>query len=202
MDDQFQPEPSVPTGQPAAAYQKLGRKTYWLFVLDHIGVSLFFLFLTIVVIVLEIVFGNQAAVTPYDYIFNYVILAGFLLFVLAALVGILVAKLEYSKFQIMLDTDSFKIRRGVLTAEYVSIPYRRIEAVDVRQSFLYQILGVSRITLELTIDSEPESDRKPDSNDEVLPAIDTHLALELQTELTNRSNVQKMTVQNVGPQIS
>lgn len=201
MDNQFQAGQNVPNSQSANTYQKLGPKTFWLFVLDHIGVSLFFLILTIVVIVLEVIFGNQDAVAPYDYIFNYAILAGFGLFILSALIGVLVGWLEYSKFQFMLDDDAFKIRRGVLTAEYVSIPYRRIEAVDVRQSFLYQLMGVSRITLEMTIDTEPESDRKPSSDDEVMPAIDTQLALELQSELTRRSNVQKMTVQNVGSQI-
>ncbi len=179
------------------AYQKLGPKTFLFFIFDHIGISLLFLLATIVVIVVQNLTSGMYFIAPYSFIFTDLILTGFALFLLAAIVGFLIAWIEYSRFQFMLDADTFRIRRGVLTAEYISIPYRRIEAVDVKESLIYQMFGVSRITIEMTIDTELESDRKSNSNDEVLPAIDRDLALTIQSELTQRSNVQKMNIERI-----
>lgn len=182
----------------ADSYRNLGPKTFWMFVIRHVmsAIGIFFL-LSAIIIAIKVLLGNQDFVAQNDYILNDILILGFVLMLVAVAIGFLVSWLEYSRFKFMLDADTLKIKRGVLTADYIAIPYRRIEAVDVKEPLLYQILGVSRITIEMTIDIEPQSDNKSDSNDEVFPAIDRDLALAMQSELTKRSNIQKMNIQNV-----
>jgi uncharacterized membrane protein YdbT with pleckstrin-like domain len=66
--------------------------------------------------------------------------------------------------------------------------------VDIKQPLWYQLLGVCRVTIETIIDIGQHEDNKPDSDDEILPAIDRKLALEIQEELTKRANTQKMSI--------
>ena len=177
-------------------YRSLGPKTFWAFVIRHNGIAGIFLLITIVVIVAKKYISNLDFIVQYNYIFNDIILIGFSVTFFTEVIIFLISWLEYSRFKFKLDIDSFKITRGVLTAEDIAIPYRRIEAVDIKEPFWYQLLGISRITIETTSDIGLHNDDKQDSDDEVLPAIDRRLALEIQEELTKRANTQKMSVQN------
>jgi len=177
-------------------YRSLGPKTFWAFVIKNSGAASIFLLITIAVIIAKKYAGNLDFITPYVYIFNDIIFLGFVGVFVAELTAFLVSWLQYSRFKFKLDIDSFKITRGVLTAQDIAIPYRRIEAVDIKEPLWFQLLGVSRITIETTSDIGLHNDDKKDSDDEVLPAIDRRLALEIQEELTKRANTQKMSVQN------
>lgn len=178
-------------------YRNLGPKTFWAFVINNSSTAAIFLVISIVILVTKNYLAGQDLVKPYIYVFNDIILIGFLLAFFAELIAFLISWLQYSRFKFKLDTDSFKITRGVLTVQDIAIPYRRIEAVDIKEPLWFQFLGVSRVTIETTIDTAPHADNKPDSDDEILPAIDRALALKIQEELTKRANTQKMSFQNI-----
>ena len=177
-------------------YRSLGPKTFWAFVIKNSGAAGIFLLITIAILIAKKYLAVLEFVKQYVSMFNNVILIGFLLAALIELIAFLISLLQYSRFKFKLDIDSFKIIRGVLTAQEIAIPYRRIEAVDIKEPLWFQLLGISRITIETTADSGLDKDNKQDSDDEVLPAIDRRLALEIQEELTRRANTQKMSVQN------
>ena len=87
--------------------------------------------------------------------------------------------------------DSFKIKRGILGKTENAIPYHQIQNVDIERSFLFQILGLSRIVI-LTAGHEDEKPRANDEAEDVIPAIDKKLAEWLQTELLKRADIQKV----------
>lgn len=173
-------------------YQRLGVRTLIYDIARGIKSPLIFLLIT-----LALVLGNNFFLqTPPDSnvsgILNTIISLGFLATFVASVITILIAWLEYAAFQFCMETDIFKIKRGVFTKSETAIPYRRIESVDIKRTLIHQLFGVSRITIETTIDSQATSDNKGNENDEVFPVIDQILAQNIQEELTRRANVQKM----------
>lgn len=171
-------------------YQNLGPKTFIVFILKRSLIPFVFIILIILIFIIK---NMAVSIGPFELetFFNTATLIGFICLGLSIPLAYLIAHLEYTRFKVMIGIDTFNITKGVLTKEEISLPYRRIESVDIKQPFMYQILGVSRLTIETVIDREEEGDKKMDDSDEVLPAIDKKLALEIQAELTRRANIQK-----------
>ena len=176
-------------------YRNLGPKTFWAFIFKNSGTAGIFLLITIILLIVKSYLATVEVIKPYISYFSDVVLLGFLLAALFELIAFLVSFLQYTSFKFKMDIDCFRIRRGVLTAHDIAIPYRRIEAVDLKEPLWFQLLGISRLTIETIVDIGPGRDEKPDSDDEILPAIDRQLALEIQAELTKKANTQKMSVQ-------
>ncbi len=172
-------------------YQKLGIKTFWVFfVVRRSIVFLVLLFLTVLFVVARY-YVDFYGVAQFIDIINLAVTVGFLLTLISFFLVFFIAYLEYVRFKILISPNAFKITKGVLTKEEISLPYRRIQSVDIKQPILYQIFGVSRLTIETVVDDDEISDSKNDDSDEVLPAVDSDLALEIQHELTTRANIQK-----------
>jgi uncharacterized membrane protein YdbT with pleckstrin-like domain len=173
-------------------YQKLGARTLAYDIVRRSKIALVFLLAALALVLVKKYFGSSSSgsgtTNIIDPLIHWVFLATLAVFVIT----ILVAWLEYVMFQFRLDTDIFKVKRGVFTKIETAIPYRRIESVDIRRTIFHQLFGVSRITIETTIDSEATSDSKSNADDEVFPVIDHTVAQSIQEELTKRANVQKM----------
>lgn len=174
-------------------YQQLGTRTLIFDIVRRSKIPFILLAITLVLTIIKIFYATDPASSIYG-ILGTLIFWGFLVTIAAFIILTAIAWLEYSMFQIRMDADIFKIRRGVFTKAESAIPYRRIESVDIRRTMIHQLFGVSRITIETTIDTESTSDTKSSKDDEVLPVIDHHLAQTIQEELTKRANVQKMRV--------
>ena len=103
--------------------------------------------------------------------------------------------MEYSTSRVMMNNSSVHIVRGILSKKEVSIPYRRIQSVEIKQSFLYRILGVGRVVISTTTDLEqPTSENDSEMNDEVIRAMDYPLARLVEKTLTDRAEVERMEV--------
>jgi uncharacterized membrane protein YdbT with pleckstrin-like domain len=87
--------------------------------------------------------------------------------------------------------DSLKIKRGILSKTENAIPYRQIQNVDIERSFMFQMLGLSRLII-LTAGHEDENVKGTDEAEGVIPAVDQKIASWLQTELLKRADVQKV----------
>ena len=170
-------------------YQKLGTRTLIYDIFRRSLLVLVLLVITLALILAKKYFGATSFLNLDGLIFW-----GFLATFAVLAVTILFAWLDYVMFQFRLDADIFKIKRGIFTKMESAIPYRRIESVDIQRTLIHQLFGVSRITIETTIDAETTSDSKSDASDEVFPAIDHLLAQNIQEELTKRANVQKMRI--------
>jgi uncharacterized membrane protein YdbT with pleckstrin-like domain len=132
-----------------------------------------------------------------DAVFKTLILIWFLLVIILAII----VYLQYQNYKIMVTDDCLKITRGVLNKEEISLPYSKIESIDIKQSFDNQLFGVSRLIITPTNDlDEPispnsKTNDSPDTDDEIIPIIDNDLALELQDILAQKANISKIKIQ-------
>lgn len=175
-------------------YQHLGPKTLPAFMVYNSGPFFGVLFLNLGLIFIQNYFTQIEIIAQYTELLSVIIFIGWIMLGIILAITVLVSWLQYVCFLFMLDANSFKIKRGVLTTQETAIPYRQIKSVDIKQTLLYQLLGVSRITIETIIDTGHLSDFKADHDDEVLPIVEANLAKIIQHELTARANVQKMNV--------
>lgn len=71
---------------------------------------------------------------------------GFLAFFLA--VSFIWAKLYYDSFKFELAAKGLKIEKGVIWKHYVTIPYERIQNVDIYRGPLVRLLGLSDLHVQ------------------------------------------------------
>jgi putative membrane protein len=188
--------PITHPGVPVEVYHTMGKKTFWIFLLQRVHAAFIFLLLAIALFVL----GQQSflAATQVGNLVGYTMMAAWIalaLFVAVFAITILIAWLIYKNYKFCLGDDSLKIKRGILNKEEVAIPYRQIQDVDLKRDISFQILGLSRIII---ITAGHEADEKPgdDDTEGILPALDKDLAEWMQAELLKRANVQKVTEEN------
>lgn len=183
----------------ALGYERLGRKTFFLFVSERIQAAAAFLGIALLLFVLHgMPFVKKAPIV--GDIGGYTLIAawGALGFcVITFLFALLVSWLLYANYTFLLGDDALKIKRGIFMRKEVAIPYRQIQDVDIEQDFSYRMLGVSRLVI-LTAGHEDEKGAS-DEAEGVLPAIDSALAERLQAELLKRANVQTVVEEQKTP---
>ncbi len=190
MND-MQETPITHPGIPEEQYHRLGKKTFWMFLLERCHAP--FVFLIVAAGLFVVAVRGSFVGTPAANLQQYVLPAFYLcllLFVLTSGFVLLIVWLMYSHYKFSLGDDSLKIKRGVFNQEEVAIPYRQIQDVDISRNLSFQMLGLSRIII-LTAGHEDEK-APGDESEGVLPAIDKDLAEWLQAELLKRANVQKV----------
>jgi putative membrane protein len=189
--------PITHPGVPKEVYHRLGKKTFWIFLLERVHAAFVILLLAIA---LMVVAGQPSlAKTPVGNLANIAALAAlaaWAFFVVALAITFLVAWLIYANYKYCLGEDSLKIKRGIINREEVAIPYRQIQDVDIDRDLTFQMMGLSRLDI-LTAGREDIGAAKNDDESEgQLPALDKDLAEWLQAELLRRANVQKVTEEN------
>ncbi|HUC01379.1 MAG TPA: PH domain-containing protein [Candidatus Paceibacterota bacterium] len=189
----MQETPITHPGIPQEVYHTMGKKTFWIFLLQRVHAAFVLLLLTIVLFAVS---GQPFLVsTPIGNLAPYMSLGawlGLLLFVLVGGVTFLISWLIYKNYKYCLGEDSLKIKRGILNKEEVSIPYRQIQDVDIRRDLAFQMIGLSEIVI-LTAGHEEGEHPGDDDSEGMLPALDKDLAEWLQAQLLERANVQKVT---------
>lgn len=167
--------------------QRLGAKTFWLFVLSKSGLS----FILLLIIVTLGFFGGYLS-SNWANIINYLTGGALFLFMISLILNFFLSWLTYINYTFSLDDNGFKMRHGILNKEETAIPYRQIQSVDIRQDLLGQIVGYSRLVI-LTAGHD-EKDREGEAEAE-FPPLDSALAKNLQSELLKRSETQRVIVQ-------
>jgi len=177
-------------------YQMLGKKVFWLFFLQIAPAAFILLLISIILLILS--FQPFLTNTAFGNMQKYALEATLIIFILSLLIGAVaftLAWLTYINYVFLMAEDSFKIKRGILNKTENAIPYRQIQNVDIERSFMFQMLGLSRLII-LTAGHEDETPKgTPSVSDEaegVIPAIDKNLAEQLQTELLKRAEIQKV----------
>jgi putative membrane protein len=188
--------PITHPGVPEEVYHTMGRKTFWIFLLQRVHAAFILLLLTIALFVLS---GQSfLAKTPAGNLAGYAMMAAWIalaLFVVVFAITFFVAWLIYKNYKYCLGDDSLKIKRGILNKEEVAIPYRQIQDVDLRRDVSFQMMGLSQIVI-LTAGHDDNEKPGDDDTEGILPALDKDLAEWLQAELLRRANVQKVTEEN------
>ncbi len=175
---------------PSSVYQKLGHKTFLLFISQQIAPSII---IFIGAVFLAIAQGSGIfAKTPFAPWSIFIVFGVWALFVLTFVLTFFITYLTYVNYVFMLSDDALKIRRGILSKEEISIPYRQIQDVDIEQGISDRIWGVARLAI-LTAGHEEAKEGEEDTSEGIFPAIDRELAESLQTELLKRADVEKVT---------
>lgn len=181
-------------------YYSLGSRVFWLFVLRRSVLSLFLLIGVVLLVGLRLFFAVQISGISKN--INLLFWLSFgaaslsILAIVAELIGMIAAKLQYRVTKIMLDSYSLKITRGILNKEEVEIPYRRIESVAVWQPFIYRLMKIGKLVVTLTADLLPgEGGSQREIDDAVIPLMDFNLTQAVADSLTQRAQVQRMQIQ-------
>ncbi len=113
---------------------------------------------------------------------------GLYLFAIAAIaIGLFVNLWRYFGTHIMLDDFAFRINRGIISKDEISIPYRQIQDVDIDESILGKLVGIGKI---IVLTAATTDGKHGEESEVVLDIIDIGTARELQKTLLEKSAVQ------------
>jgi membrane protein YdbS with pleckstrin-like domain len=122
----------------------------------------------------------------FDFSKNLIIfLAGFL--ILFILLGELFVNWAYKNWKYEFTEDSLKIEKGIIIKRYKSIPYQRIQNVDITRGILARIIGFSTIDIQTAgYSMYAGSGRGGMFSEGHLPAISIHHAEEIRDFLIEK----------------
>ena len=113
--------------------EKLDPKAVWIFFFRYCGVGL-----TLGLVVFLIVFR-----------FDFLSLGRLASFILIWLLGIYGwSKLSYNAYKFELAENAFKKEHGVVWKRYTSIPYEKIQNIDIHRGILARVLGLSDVMIQ------------------------------------------------------
>lgn len=168
--------------------KQLHPRAVWLFFISSIFrffiVLVFFGFYGIVVVSK---INNNANITDWNEWFWFLIIA-----LISIILFYVWAKLSYHFYRYELREDGFRKELGVITKKYVTIPYDRIQNVDIYRGVLARILGLSDLNIQTAGSSMPLSGGGCNGGAEgSLPGLSFDDAEQLRDELIRRAKQSK-----------
>lgn len=104
----------------------------------------------------------------------------------ALVIGYIWARLTYYYYKYELTPNGFKKEYGVIYKKYVTIPYEKIQNVDINRSLLARLLGLSDLQIQ-TAGMSVSMNRFGGLAEGRLPGLSVQEAETLRDELINRS---------------
>lgn len=158
--------------------QKLDPKVIWIFFFRFFfGAIVLFLFLSIWL-------TGFLANLEKGLTFFWLLIPFFILYLVFCWIW---AKLSYRFWRYQLTEDVFKKEHGVIWKKYVSIPYDRIQNVDIYRGVIARILGLSNISIQTAGYGAVGGARRGFGGEGYLPGLDKNVAEELREELIKRA---------------
>jgi len=183
--------------------QTLGEKAYLLLVSKKMMPGVILLLVAAILLSLKSIVqtllysvfakGGQVSATTAATISSALVavILGFLVVSLVVLlIGIVVARLQYRNTTYTFEEFNLCVRRGILRRTETSIPYRQIQDVDVDRSLVYQMMGLSRLTI-ITAGHEEVSEHE--RVEVVLEPLQKEVASDIREMLERKIGVQVVT---------
>lgn len=132
---------------------KLDKKAIWLFWLKDffiLGILVFFLFVPFVNFLTAIfgALGIMLRVSP-TVLGIFLVVGNFVVcFSLVAILSWGLASLQYQAFSFTIEERRIVIKKGVLFKKIITIPFTRIQNVNITRNPLTQLLGLSEIVIQ------------------------------------------------------
>jgi len=166
--------------------KQLSPNAVWLF---FIG-SLFRVVVSAVILVFYFIpiFFIDSSISSDPYTSMKVIWSVIGVFLLVMLLAWIWAKLSYRYYKYELREDGFRKESGVIFKKYVTVPYDRIQNVDINRGLLARMLGLSDLQIQTAGYSQP---MKGMSSEGRLPGISHTEAELLRDELIARTRSQR-----------
>ena len=169
--------------------KRLDPKAVWLFYSNSLTAIIFF--------AIVFVFFSVVAVRdfPLEEIARELQVSGYviflvqnlwIIFVLLAIIGYVWSYLTYRFYKYELRDDGFRKEHGVIYKKYVTIPYERIQNVDINRGLLARILGLSDLNIQ-TAGMSTGFGSYGGVSEGRLPGISPKVAEQLRDELVKRA---------------
>lgn len=130
--------------------------------------------------------GDSGVFGGYDVSMGWVIFG--IIVILLLILGYTILWVKLFRYEIA--PDEFKKEYGVISKSYTSIPYQRIQNVDIKRSLLQRILGISTLKIQ-TAGSELRR------SEGFVPGIDKQVAEEVREEILSKSRIDRQGGQGV-----
>ncbi len=166
--------------------KQLDPKAIWLFFFRdiHIVFSLF-LGITIFFVMYYLSSTNlddtKTIEIKASFILTYLLLGIFFVF----LIAFIRAKLSYNYYKYQLTDSGFIKERGIITKKYTTIPYDRIQNIDIYRGISSRILGLS------TLQIQTAGTGIAGTAEGTLPGLSIETAEELREDLIKRAQILK-----------
>jgi putative membrane protein len=122
-----------------------------------------------------------------------------LCFFAVAILVCVVGYLKYITYKFAFDENALHIERGILNREIISIPYRQIQNINIDRNLFNRLLGLSNLIITTAAHEEKDNEGVDAYEAEgVLPMLDVGRAQEIQNELLERTNIEKVMAVNQG----
>ena len=105
-----------------------------------------------------------------------------IVFIISVILAWVFAKLSYRFYKYELRDEGFRKESGVIWKSYNTIPYGRIQNIDIYRGVIDRILGLSRL------DIHTAGNNSPHFSEGRLPGLSVETAQQLQEELVKRVN--------------
>ncbi len=180
-------------------WQRLGIRTFIFYIIKGFLPGLILLILSLLILSAKnLIVGNFSGTIN----FQNANLGGIILGVAGGIavisfpimaLGILINIMRYFSFRYSIEEEVLKIHKGMISRDEVSIPYSKIEDINLEQSIFYRIIGVSQLFI-VTGGREQEGEKGLDhaETEIIFDAIDISKARYLQKELPQKGSVQKV----------
>jgi uncharacterized membrane protein YdbT with pleckstrin-like domain len=162
--------------------KQLDPKAYWLFVVGSVLSSIFSISVFTLVVYFNVLEDNRKVDgMPF-------VLVALGLIVLAIPVSLVWNKFAYNAYKYELTEDAFKKEQGVISKKYVSIPYERIQNVDIYRGPIARILGLSDLQIQTAGGSfNPRKRNRGSDAEGRLPGLAAADAAAMRDELIKRA---------------
>lgn len=163
--------------------EKLHPKAVWLFFFEYILRFIVLLaFLAGVSIPITVEILKAGKLPNFSLFLPWLVLIIFIYFIFC----FVWAHLTYHFWRYQLTEDTLKIEKGVIWKKYISIPYQRIQNVDIYRGVIARILGLSDLQVQTAGYSGGYGRYGYGRTEGRLPGLGKEVAEELREELIKR----------------
>ncbi len=163
--------------------KQLDPRALWLFAAQNtIGTIIFGVIISVSILPLLLIENGGSGILVL--LLCCVVLIGFIA------LGYFWAVLTYNNIKYELTEDGFKKEQGVIFKHYVTIPYDRIQNVDIYRGLVARIIGLSDLHIQ-TAGFSFTGQYAGASSEGRLPGLSPQVAEELRDELVKRAKTKR-----------
>lgn len=160
--------------------EKLHPRAVWSLFFTRIFIWLVLVFFGVVLTIFSDIFSFDQATLFIISFLNWLLLIFFILLIITYIW----AKLTYYFFRYELTNDSLKTEYGIISKTYTSIPYKRIQNVDISRRVIDRFLGLSNLQIYT-------AGYGADTSEGFLPGVEKNQAEIIRDELIKRADNAK-----------
>jgi uncharacterized membrane protein YdbT with pleckstrin-like domain len=159
--------------------QKLHPRAVWMFFFQSVIASLGF----IVFISFYAFFAFIVSTVKSGVIQGYYLILPMLIFILSVIFSYFWSQLKYSTWGYELTEDAIRIEKGIIVKKYISIPYERVQNIDIYRGISARIFSLSDLQIQTAGYSGGYGRYGKGSSEGELPGLDIQVAEQLRNEL-------------------